>query len=113
MGLDAPDGYMFRYDADCVRRRPPTYPPTYPPLSRGEFDLVTGGIEPEPSSSAHDRVYRELDGTFQPQHAVKIGPKTTNGETGIAVGDFNSDGLLDLEFESIEAVHARGCRLSA
>ncbi len=35
------------------------------------------------------------DGTFQPQHAVKIGPKDTNGETGIAVGDFNSDGLLD------------------
>ena len=35
------------------------------------------------------------DGTFQPQTAVKIGPKTTNGETGIAVGDFNSDGLLD------------------
>ncbi len=35
------------------------------------------------------------DGTFQPQHAIKIGPKTTDGETGIAVGDFNSDGLLD------------------
>jgi hypothetical protein len=35
------------------------------------------------------------DGTFRPQHAVKIQSKDSNGESGITVGDFNSDGLLD------------------
>ncbi len=35
------------------------------------------------------------DGTFQPQHSVKILPKYSNAECGMAVGDFNSDGLLD------------------
>src|SRR5271156_6061128 len=44
VGPGAPDGYMFRYDADCVRRLPPIYPPTYPPLSRRELDAPVGRL---------------------------------------------------------------------
>ncbi len=39
------------------------------------------------------------DGTLQPQRAVKLQPNLTNGELGITVGDFNSDGLLDFIFQ--------------
>jgi|HubBroStandDraft_6_1064221.scaffolds.fasta_scaffold00377_5 hypothetical protein len=42
------------------------------------------------------------DGTFQPQQVVTL-PRGYYGEGGMAVGDFNSDGLLD--FLSVDAYY--------
>jgi hypothetical protein len=38
------------------------------------------------------------DGTFQTPQSINVGQ--SDGETGIVVGDFNSDGLLDFVFQN-------------
>jgi len=39
------------------------------------------------------------DGTFQPKQFVPLQPKSSNGQGGIVVGDFNYDGLLDFLYQ--------------
>jgi hypothetical protein len=39
------------------------------------------------------------DGSFEPEKTLKLPGPPTNGEGGIVVGDFNSDGLLDFVFQ--------------
>jgi hypothetical protein len=60
--------------------------------SDGKTDLI---VSDDSTNLEFSILLGNGDGTFKPQHAVRIKPKDTNGETGIAVGDFNSDGLLD------------------
>ena len=64
--------------------------------SDGKTDLI---VSDDSTNVEFSILLGNGDGTFQPQSAIKIGPKYTNGESGIAVGDFNSDGLLDFIFE--------------
>ncbi len=64
--------------------------------SDGKMDLI---VSDTGAKNALSILLGNGDGTFQPQTEVKIGPKTSDGETGIAVGDFNSDGLLDFIFQ--------------
>jgi hypothetical protein len=60
--------------------------------SDGKTDLI---VSDDSTNFEFSILLGNGDGTFKSQHAVKLQPKLTNGETGIAVGDFNSDGLLD------------------
>jgi hypothetical protein len=60
--------------------------------SDGKTDLI---VSDDSTNFEFSILLGNGDGTFKPQSPVKIKSKDSNGETGIAVGDFNSDGLLD------------------
>jgi hypothetical protein len=44
-------------------------------------------------------MYGNGDGTFQSEKEIQLPGGSANGELGIVVGDFNSDGLLDFIFQ--------------
>ncbi len=64
--------------------------------SDGKTDLI---VSDDSTNVEFSILLGNGDGTFKPQRAVSIKPKGSNGESGIAVGDFNSDGLLDFILE--------------
>ncbi len=66
--------------------------------SDGKTDLIVSEYTSLFDNPAHI-LLGNGDGTFQPKQYVPIKPKNaSNGELGISVGDFNSDGLLDFIF---------------
>ena len=67
--------------------------------SDGKPDLLVSRYYPTKSYGIEIRLGNG-DGTFQPPQYFADNPAYFSGECGIAVGDFNSDGLLDFVFQN-------------
>lgn len=85
--------------------RQPIYYDVYPFGDAGSFSFAAGDFNSDGktdlivSNNGLNTQFSVLlgngDGTFQKQQSILLSPKGTNGELGIQIGDFNSDGLLD------------------
>jgi hypothetical protein len=84
-------------------------PVFYDAGQQGDFNFAAGDFNSDGNTDfivSHDGLDNNFfillgngDGTFQPEKMVKLPGPPDNGENGIVVGDFNSDGLLDFVFQ--------------
>jgi FG-GAP-like repeat len=80
-------------------------PIVYPFTPQDGYDIISGDFNSDGKvdlilslygfTNAFGIFLGNGDGTFQPEQIISLGKISYSGEYGMAVGDFNSDGLLD------------------